>query len=365
MKAMLLAAGLGERMLPLTLSRPKPVIPVLGRPIAVQALHCLARHGIEEAVLNLHHRPEVVRRIVGDGGTPGLPKVHYTLEETILGTAGGIRNAQDLLRGDGPIVVCNSDFLSDIDLTATLETHRAAGTPVTLVLAPAREGYSEVALDGNAKVVSLAGRPAADPATVVGNYLFTGCQILEEEVLDRIPANGPSDIVRDVYWKLAAEGGIAAHLHEGFWWEFGSPRPYLEGSLELIGSPIAVRRAISPEQDGVREMDQGIAAVGPGVQFHETARLQGRAALGYASYVSEESLVRDSVIMPEAWIGPGCRLERSIVGVGVELPAGFEAQGELICADPGLGCDLPGLTRAVNGLLVTCFDNHVENHVRA
>lgn len=357
MKAMLLAAGLGERMFPLTLSRPKPVVPVLGRPIAVQLLHWLADHGVADAVLNLHHLPEVVQRIVGMGASAGLPRIHYTLEEEILGTAGGIRNAQDLLRGDGPIVVCNSDFLSDIDLTAAIAEHTASGRLATLVLAPKRDPYSVIAVDRDARVISLAGRPVVNSEQVTGRYLFTGCQIINDDVLDRIPPAGPSDIVRDVYWKMAAEGALGAYVHEGFWWEFGSPRLYLEGSMKLIDASVEVRRAVSSEQDTVRNLDGGIAAVGPGVQFSDEAHLQGRAALGYASYISEEASLEDSVIMPEAWIGPGCRVERSIIGVGVELPAGFESRGELICIDPGLGCDLPGFTRSVNGLLVSTFED--------
>lgn len=357
MKAMLLAAGLGERMFPLTLSRPKPVVPVLGRPIAVQLLHWLASHGVDDAVLNLHHLPEVVQRVIGEGGGAGIPTIHYTMEEEILGTAGGIRNARNLLRGQGPIVVCNSDFLSDIDLTAAIAAHEGSDREATLVLAPSRKPYSVVAVDGDARVISLAGRPTVDPKDVFARYLFTGCQIIDEEILDRIPADGPSDIVRDVYWAMAREGTLGSYVHEGFWWEFGSPRLYLEGSMKLIDSPLEVRRAVSPEQDSVRELDDGIAAVGPGAQFSDAAHLQGRAALGYASYVSEEASLEDSVIMPEAWIGPGCQLERSIVGVGVELPAGFASRGELICIDPGLGCDLPGFTRSVNGLLVSAFED--------
>jgi len=354
---MLLAAGLGERMFPLTLSRPKPVVPVLGRPIAVQLLHCLARHGVESAVLNLHHLPEVVQRIIGDGGSAGLPKIRYLLEEEILGTAGGIRNAQDLLRGEGPIVVCNSDFLADIDLTAAVKSHEASGCRATLVLAPQRTPYSSISVDRDNRVIALAGKPSVDPEEVAGSYLFTGCQIIDEDVIDRIPADGPSDIVRDVYWKMAAEGTLGSYLHQGFWWEFGSPKLYLEGSMRLIDAPIEVRRSVSLEQDVVRKLDRGIAAVGPGVQFSDEARLQGRAALGYASFVSEDASLEDCVIMPEAWIGPGCHIERCIVGVGVELPAGFESKGELICTDPGLGCDLPGFTRSINGLLVSAFED--------
>jgi NDP-sugar pyrophosphorylase family protein len=349
---MVLAAGVGERMLPLTLMRPKPALPVLGRPIVVQQLHWMGRHGVAEAVLNLHHLPGEIERIVGAGGSLGMPVIDYTREEEILGTGGGIRNAASFLRGGESIVVCNSDFLSDIDLTLALEAHLTSGRPATLILAPERPGYSVVEVDPMGRVVSLAGRPQIDPSRVAGRYLFTGCQIIEEEVLDRIPAGRPSDIVRDVYWQMAAEGRVGAFVHEGFWWEFGSPELYLEGSLKLIGCPAEVRRGISAEQDTVREFAGALAAVGPGVQFSDEARLSGMVALGYASHVAEETVVEDSVVMPEAWIGPGCRLKRSIVGVGTELPAGFESEHELICSDPGPNCELPRFTRRVSGLMV-------------
>ena len=101
MKAMLLAAGLGVRMLPLTQDRPKPALSVLGRPMAIQNLQRLAGAAVSSAVVNLHYRPEVLRALLGDGGADGLPKIRYTHEDPVLGTGGGIRNAAELLRGEG------------------------------------------------------------------------------------------------------------------------------------------------------------------------------------------------------------------------------------------------------------------------
>lgn len=350
---MVLAAGVGERMLPLTLTQPKPAIPVLGRPLAVQILIWLGRHGVDEAVLNLHHLPEVIRRRVGPGGCHGLPPIHYIYEGEILGTAGGLRNAAGLLRGGSPIVVCNSDFLSDIDLAAVLETHRSAGLPVTLVLATARPGYSEVSTDAAGRVLSLAGKPIADPARVTGRWLFTGCQVIDEEVLERIPAGRPSDLLHEVWRPLAAQGRLGSHAHDGFWWEFGSPELYLEGSLRLLDSTSERRRRICAEQDPVRPLGGGHAAVGPGAEVDPSARVRGTAALGYATHVSADAVIEDSVVMPEAWIGPSCRLKRSVIAEGVELPAGFAVERALVCLDPDPpALELPPATRRMRDLLV-------------
>lgn len=353
---MVLSAGRGQRMLPLSLTLPKPALPVLGRPIAVQVLHRLARFGVREAVLNLHHLAGLVRRMFGPGTEAGLPPLRFSHEEAILGTAGGLGRAADVLRGAGPILVCNCDFLSDIDVRAAAEAHRRSGLLATLVLAPAREGYSTVQTDDRGRVLCLAGSPEADPLRIAGSYLFTGLHFIEERLLERIPGDRPADIVRDVYRPLAEEGQLGSVVHNGFWWEFGSPSLYLEGTARLLDLPAELRREVALH-DPVHKLDLGVAAIGTGAQFHETARIEGHAALGFASYVSEMSRLEDSVVMPEAWIGPGCRLRRCIVAPGVEVPAGFEMDSATICADPGPDTEIPDSTSRVGGILVAPLDS--------
>lgn len=355
MRAMLLTAGFGERMFPLTLSQPKPCIPVLGRPLVVQILHWLARRGVSDAVLNLHHLPDSIRRAVSEGAAPGLPTVSYSLEDELLGTAGGLRHAGDLLRGETPIVICNSDFLSNVNLEAAIESHLRSGMAATLVLAPKRDGYSIVCRDEEGRVISLAGRPEVDRSRVTGEHLFTGCHIIDEEVLDLIPSNGPSDIVRDVYIPLAAEGRLGSFLHDGFWWEFGSPELYLDGCLGLLARPAAELGEISVEHDTIRRIGDADVAVGPGAEFQNGTRFVGCAALGFSAHVTDGAHIEDSVVMPEAWIGPGCRLKHAVIGAGVELPAGMECESELVCIDSDPGMSLPRSTRRRGGMLVYSF----------
>ena len=352
MKAMLLTAGVGRRMFPLALSQPKPAIPVLGRPLVVQILHWLGLKGVDEAVLNLHHLPDGIKRILGDGRNPGLPAVLYSHEEVLLGTAGGIRQAGSSLRGEGPIVVCNSDFLSDIDLGAVLETHRSSGCLATLVLAPWRPPYSVVLRDVENRVVSLGGEPPADLERTAGEWLFTGCHVIEEDLIDRIPLEGPRCMVQDVYRPLLAEGRLGSYLHEGFWWEFGSPELYLEGCLRLLQQPGEKLKSISSDHDPIRRVNGAVVAIGPGAEFDATAEITGHAALGFSSYVSEKARIADSVIMPEAWVGPRCRLEHSVIGLGTELPAGFECRDKLVCVDPDPTLELPPSTRREAGMLL-------------
>jgi NDP-sugar pyrophosphorylase family protein len=351
MKAMLLTAGVGQRMLPLTLYHPKPIIPVLGRPIVVQTLHWLRLTGVDEATLNLHHLPQDIRRVLGDGEVPGLPTLHYSHEEQLLGTAGGIRKAAPLLRGDGPIIVCNSDFLSDIDLDAVLDAHQSSDNLATLVFAPWRPGYTVVERDATGRVLSLGGDTRDDHGEADGEWLFTGCQIIEEELIDRIPAEGPSCIVRDVYRPLLKEGRVGSVTHEGFWWEFGTPELYLEGCMRVLALPPERLAAVSTDHDPIRSVGTADVAVGPAASLHPDARIVGHAALGTASHVAEEVLIENSVIGPGAWIGPGCWLRRAVICESVELPAGFIAEDELICVDHDPTLELPPSTRRESGML--------------
>ncbi len=351
MKAMLLCAGLGKRLLPLTRTVPKPIVPVLGRPIAALNLERLARYGVTTAVVNLHHLPDVVRRTLGDGAKLGLRIVYTHEERLLLGTGGGVRNAAAHLSGRDPLIVVNSDFLSDIDIRAALKAHRASGCEATLVLAERRTGYSTVDVDAAGRIRSIAGTPAIAPDTIAGRHLFTGLQILEPRVLERIPAAGPSDIVRHVHMGLAAEGRLGAFVHRGLWWEFGGCRAYLDGSLALLDLPAERLREVA-RTDDVRRLDGVRVAVGTGADFHNAVDLRGRVALGADSTVAEGTSVEDCVVMPGARIGPGCTLRRAIVGPHAEIPAGMELSDVLVGHDDDPDSAPPADTRRENGLLI-------------
>src|SRR5213593_3964843 len=172
MKAMILAAGLSERMRPLTDRRAKPSLPLLNRAIIVHALDHLKRHGIREVMINLHYQPESIRGIVGDGSRHGL-KVHYSDEPIILGTAGGLKKVEGFLR-DGTFVMANGDSVSDCDLGAVQKLHRESGALATMVLTPldptAAYGIVEVG-DGD-RIQRISGHPPGDPDPRAGRYHF-------------------------------------------------------------------------------------------------------------------------------------------------------------------------------------------------
>jgi NDP-sugar pyrophosphorylase family protein len=317
--------------------------------LAPQILSRLAAEGIDEAVINLHHLPRPLRDAFGDGTALGLRALHYSLEEEkLLGTGGGLAHAADRLRGAGPILVRNSDFLSDISLAQVVASHLRSKCLATLVLAPHREGFTRVAVDSRSRVTGFGGGGE-------GAYLFTGYHVIEESVLDLIPRGVASDIVREVYFGLAADGRLNAYVHEGLWWEFGNPRAYLDGSLGVIELP-AERRQRLGDFDPIRRVGGALAAIGAGADVSAPRiALGGTVALGMGVMVAEGTSVEDTVVMPEAWIGPGSVLRRCIVGPGTELPKHFEAAEAVIVTDPDPNAAMTQGVERVAGLLVRRF----------
>jgi glucose-1-phosphate adenylyltransferase len=259
-----------------------------------------------------------------------------------------LAHAAKRLKGAGTILVRNSDFLADIALSTAIASHVRSGCPATVVLAPHRPGFTKVEIDDRHRVVEFGGKK-------IGGHLFTGYHLIEESVLDLIPRGAPSDIVRDVYFGLCANGLLNAHVHEGFWWEFGNPREYLEGSMRVIALPAEQRMRLG-EFDVVRPAGRSLAAIGAGADLTATGiKLAGTLAIGMGVMVGEGATIEDSVVMPEAWVGPGSMLFRCIVGSGTEIPVGFEASDALLATDIDPDAALSAGVERVAGLLVRRF----------
>lgn len=282
MKAMILAAGYGERLWPLTADRGKPALPVLGKPLVGYVAEYLAKHGVTEAVVNLHHRPESVRQALGDGSQFGL-HLEYVFEPAILGTSGGLDNARQFFQ-DETFVVVNGKIITDIDLNAAIETHRRRQALATLVLMsnPRRERFSMVETkDG--LVTRFTGMPKPDEGgDAEPPLMFTGIHILEPRIFEYIPPGVFSDSVVHVYPPAIAKGErIAAHVGEGMWRELSTLRRYLDISLELL-------------------------------------RAQHRDVFeGTGTVVAPKAQVRDAVLWEGVVIENGARVTRSVLGDNV------------------------------------------------
>jgi NDP-sugar pyrophosphorylase family protein len=309
MKAMLLAAGIGKRMRPLTRLQAKPALPVLNRPLVHWTLEQLRRHGVSEVIVNLHHRPGSVRRAIGDGGAFGL-RVRYSYEPTILGTGGGPRKVRRLL-GEQPVLIVNGDVLFDLDLTSLVARHRRSGARATLALRrnPDPRRYGPVVTRED-RIVWLPGASGRRRRGRVS--LFTGVQVMEPALLERLGA-GASDSVRDLYAALVEAGEDVRGLRvRGAWYDFGTPAAYLASQRAMLAGGF---RGLRPR----RCLVHTDAEIGPG------ARVAG-SVVGAGAVVASRASVRASVLWEGAHVGAGARLVRCVVARGVRVP-----QGALLC----------------------------------
>ena len=298
---MILSAGYGTRLWPLTEDRTKPAIPILGKPLVGYVASYLAQFGLTEIVVNLHHRPDSVRRALGDGGDFGV-HLEYVEEPVILGTSGALDNARTLLEGD-TFVVVNGKIITDIDLTRALETHRRARAIATLLLLPnARyERFTVVEIE-DGLIKRFAGMPAM-PGRRVGPVplMFTGIQILEPNIFDYIPHAVFSHSTTDVYPQAIAAGEIvAAHVAEGKWYELSTIPRYLEISLAIMAErDERVFQGASCQIDPGAEVDQAI--LWDNVLI-ESGAIVSRAILGDDVTIPSGDVIADAAVVRAALV---------------------------------------------------------------
>lgn len=204
-RAMVLAAGRGTRLAPITHTTPKPLVPVAGRPLLEHLLEFLCAGGIEDVVINLHHLGHRIEEHVGDGSRWGL-RVRYSVEDPILDTGGGIKRAEPLLAGE-PFVVVNGDSLLEIRLRDVINFHRAHGGVATLAVRPdpAAAQYGLVELDDDDRVRRIVGQPATAPPGS-RRLMFPGLHVLEPAIFQWMEPDSAFSVTRVTYPRLLAAG---------------------------------------------------------------------------------------------------------------------------------------------------------------
>ncbi len=280
MKAMILAAGLGSRLFPLTLDRTKPAVPFLGRPLVGYVAEYLATNGLTELVVNLHHQAESVKDALRSASQLGVTVTFSEELPSILGTGGAFRKARPLL-GEEPFLAINGKIITDIDLGPIIERHLADSSLATMVLARNKrnERFTKILTEKDS-LIGFGGFPADDDTNAL---LWTGIHILSPKVFDYIE-EGEQDIISCFYRPaLKAGGRIAVHVADGLWKEMSTIERYLDASISLLG----------PNEN----------FIGTNSEIHPTASLHG------------------AVIWDRVTVGAGATLSRVVVTDEVRIPA--------------------------------------------
>lgn len=327
MQALILVGGHGTRLRPVTLTLPKPVIPLVDRPFIRYMVDWLARHGVDDIVMACGFLPDGIRAVLGDG-VPGGPRLRYVEEPEPRGTAGAIKFASDLL--DDRFLALNGDVLTDLDLTALMEQHESSGARATLALYPVPDptGYGLVRHADDGEITEFLEKP--DPAQIDTNEINAGAYVLEKEILDLVPEARDVSIEREVFPRLVGDGLYSRRL-EGYWMDIGTPERYLEACWDILGRNVETEAGAKLDPNGTHIAEGVEVAEGATVAeltyidadaFIGAASVGPRAVIGAGTSIGDGAAVTGSALHPACRIGPRARISDSILSAGAIVEEG-------------------------------------------
>jgi mannose-1-phosphate guanylyltransferase len=329
---MVLAAGLGTRLRPITYEMPKPMVPVLNRPVMEHIVRLLARHGFTETIANLHWFPETIEARFGDGSAFGV-ELSYSREERLLGTSGGVRNAAEFL-GDSFLII-SGDALTDIDLAAMRDFHESHDGIATLATKRVQDtsqfGVAITGADG--RIQGFQEKP--EPAEALSDLANCGIYMFRSEVFDFFPEPGAAklagpedppgfaDWATDVFPALLLTGDVPFYSHEvdAYWNDIGNLEELRQGNLDALRGEVEVEPGAPEVADGVRAASplgdaevEAPALIGAGVELGEGVRIEGPAILGDGCRIGDGARIRDSILLEGAELAAGAFLIGGIAG---------------------------------------------------
>ncbi len=312
LRAMVLAAGMGSRLGGISDELPKPLLPVCNHPLLSYALSLCRGYGIKEVAINLHHLGHLITTTIGTGASLGMD-IHYSSEPQLLGTGGGVRKMADFLTHDfrEPCVVINGKLVVDVDLEAVLALHRVTGAAATMVLreTPDADDWGAVEVDADGRVHSILGQrsPAQVAKPPLTRCMFTGIQIVEPNLLLRLPKNEASCIVRQGYVPALRSGEVlSGYIIPGYFHEHSTPERYLQGNLNALRGKTKLPFPPGP-----------LVGVSPRAQIAASATLISPVCIGAGAVVGDSAVVGPDVVLGDgAVVDPGVTISQSVVFTG-------------------------------------------------
>lgn len=325
MQAVILVGGEGTRLRPLTSSVPKPIVPLVDRPMMVYMLEWLRRHGIDDVIMSCGFKATDVRNVLGDGSQLGI-SLRFVEEPDPRGTAGALKFAEEHL--EDRFLMLNGDVLTDIDLTAQIGQHVQTGATGTLALVPVPDptSYGLVSVHDDRSVREFLEKPSADQV-VDTDLISAGSYVLERSVLDLIPSGKKVSIEREVWPVLVGDGLYGFVDERAYWLDIGTPERYLQATFDILEGK--VRTAVA-DQLGSSYLDVDASAdidgravppavIGRGASIAAGAHVGSLAVLAGNVSIGADSIVERSVVLEGAQVGDHCVLRDCIVGPHVRI----------------------------------------------
>lgn len=341
MRAVVMAGGEGSRLRPLTLTRPKPMLPVVNRPLLGHILYLLQRHGIVDVILTLQYMAAQIQDYFGDGKTLGM-NLDYVIEESPLGTAGSVKNAQSRLPKNEPFLVISGDALTDLDLTAILEYHRMHDALLTIALyhVPDPLEFGVINLHPDGSIAQFMEKPSW--GEVISDTVNTGIYVIQPELLKRIPAAQRVDWSQDVFPALLKEKlPVYGYVPQGYWCDIGNLNEYRRANAEFLNGHVNLGEL-------GRHIGSGIWTGGP-VEIAPDAQLFGPVYLGTDTRIKSGAMIYGpTVIRDYTILDNRVRVDRSIIWRNCYVGEGVEMHGCVV----GRQCSLKARSMVFEGAVV-------------
>lgn len=346
MKAVVMAGGEGSRLRPLTVGRPKPMVPIVNKPVLGHILDLLKHHGVEDIVITLQYLPTAIQDYFGDGSQMGL-NLRYVVEETPLGTAGGMKNAAGHL--DDTFLVISGDALTDLDLTGLADYHRHSGSMATLALysVPDPQQYGVVITDENGQIRRFLEKP--DWGNVISDTVNTGIYVLEPEIFDYIPDDTPYDFSTQLFPTLLDERkALYGYVASGYWCDIGDTNEYLRANADMVSGRVRTYQPLGTQQWGGTITGENVdiapdaqiygpVYLGNSVKIKGGVTIHGPTVIRDYTVIDNHSRIERSVMWRNTYVGETCELRGVIVGRQCTIKSGVVAYEGAIIGD---GCVL-------------------------
>jgi len=298
MKAMIMAAGVGSRLEPLTYEVPKPMVPVVNRPVMEHILTLLKEHDITDIIANLHYLPGRIREYFADGKAYGV-NLCYSEEKTLMGTAGGVKNNQWFL--DDTFVIMSGDAVTDVNLDRLISFHKQRGALATIALKRVEDvsKFGVVITDDNGRIMSFQEKPR--PEEALSNLVNTGIYIFEPEIFKLIPEREFYDFGKDLFPQLVKlKAPFYGFSVNDYWCDIGSLSTYKEANFDVLMGKVKIGIPGQPVNEGIWLEDD--------VALDKSARLTGKIVIGQKTVVEPDVILAGKVI-----IGSNCIIRKGSV----------------------------------------------------
>lgn len=324
MQAVVMAGGEGSRLRPLTINRPKPMVPIANRPVMGHIVELLKRHNINEIVATLQYRAADIENFFGDGSNAGVT-MHYSIESRPLGTAGSVKFSEKYLSRDEPFLIISGDALTDFNLTEIIDFHKRVGAAVTITLyrVPNPLEYGVIIVDGQGRIERFLEKPSW--GEVISDTVNTGIYVISPEVLDDIEPGAPFDFSKDLFPLLMKRGApLYGFIANGYWCDVGNIAEYMRSTADLLTGKVNLGETGRHIGGGIYVEDDvdiapdaqlfGPVFLGSGVQIKGGVVIHGPTVVRPFTIIDSRVHIDRSIVWRNSYIGEGAELRGAVIG---------------------------------------------------